>query len=64
MSGIDIIAAIPAYVPAVAPEMKVTADSPRRPKWTNSGFIHVAIHASMPECCMRVTANVIWESSA
>ena len=57
VSGIDIIAAIPAYVPAVAPEMKATADSPGNPKCTNSGFIHVAIHASTPKCCMIVTDN-------
>ena len=57
VSGMDIITAMPAYVPAVAPDMNATADSPGSPKWTNSGLIHVAIHASTPKCCMRVTAN-------
>ena len=57
VSGMDIITASPAYVPAAAPEMNATADSPGRPKCTNIGLIHVAIHASMPKCCISVTAN-------
>ena len=37
VSGIDIIAAMPAYVPADAPEINATADAPGKPRCTNTG---------------------------
>ena len=38
VSGMDIMAATPAYVPAVAPVMKMTAEDPGNPMYRKTGL--------------------------